>query len=71
RGYHLGALRTNVAKVRVATNWLLNAVAGDDFVRTGFQARKPAKLKDFEYTDAYMTAQQVQEYVEKTRPRAL
>ncbi|MDR3033807.1 MAG: NAD(P)/FAD-dependent oxidoreductase, partial [Kitasatospora sp.] len=44
RGYHLGALRTNVAKTRVATNWLLNAVAGDDFVRTGFQARKPAKL---------------------------
>ncbi|MFF0794097.1 NAD(P)/FAD-dependent oxidoreductase [Streptomyces spiralis] len=69
RGYHLGALRTNVAKVRVATNWMLNAVAGDDFVRTGFQARKPAKLKDFEYTDAYMTNEQVREYVERTRPR--
>ncbi|MFJ8351396.1 NAD(P)/FAD-dependent oxidoreductase [Streptomyces sp. NPDC094153] len=71
RGYHLGALRTNVAKTRVATNWLLNAVAGDDFVRTGFQARKPAKLKDFEYTDAYMTPEQVREHVEGARPRQM
>ncbi|MEV5084861.1 NAD(P)/FAD-dependent oxidoreductase [Streptomyces sp. NPDC056159] len=69
RGYHLGALRTNVAKTRVAINWLLNAVAGDDFVRTGFQARKPAKLKDFEYTDRYMTPEQVREHVEGARPR--
>ncbi|KOV95217.1 NADH dehydrogenase [Streptomyces sp. NRRL B-1140] len=59
RGYHWSALRTNVAKTRVMTNWLLNAVAGDDFVRTGFQARKAARLKDFEYTDAYLTPEQV------------
>ncbi|MDX6353959.1 MAG: hypothetical protein QOF98_862, partial [Streptomyces sp.] len=39
RGYHWSALRTNVAKTRVLTNWLLNAVAGDDFVRTGFLSR--------------------------------
>nr|WP_223190750.1 NAD(P)/FAD-dependent oxidoreductase [Streptomyces sp. TRM68416] len=63
RGYHWSALRTNVAKTRVLTNWLLNAVAGDDFVRTGFQARKPAKLKDFEYTDAYLSPEQLREYV--------
>ncbi|MEU7384588.1 MULTISPECIES: NAD(P)/FAD-dependent oxidoreductase [unclassified Streptomyces] len=71
RGYHLGALRTNVAKTRVATNWLLNAVAGDDFVRTGFQARKAAKLKDFEFTDSYMTPEQVREHVEGARPRRM
>ncbi|MBJ6637405.1 NAD(P)/FAD-dependent oxidoreductase [Streptomyces sp. DHE7-1] len=65
RGYHLGALRTNVAKTRVVTNWLLNAVAGDDFVRTGFQARKPARLKDFEYTDSYLTPEQVRARVEE------
>ncbi|MEV7980283.1 NAD(P)/FAD-dependent oxidoreductase [Streptomyces sp. NPDC086519] len=59
RGYHWSALRTNVAKTRVATNWLLNALAGDDFVRTGFQSRKPARLKDFEYTDTYLTPEQV------------
>jgi NADH:ubiquinone reductase (H+-translocating) len=64
RGYHWWALRTNVAKVRVATNWTLNAIAGDDFVRTGFQARKPARLKDFEFTDAYMTPDQVRAHVE-------
>ncbi|MFF6954327.1 NAD(P)/FAD-dependent oxidoreductase [Streptomyces iakyrus] len=64
RGYHWSALRTNVAKTRVMTNWLLNAVAGDDFVRTGFQARKAARLKDFEYTDAYLTPEQVRALVE-------
>ncbi len=52
-----------MAKARVAADWTLNAIAGDDFVRTGFQARKPAKLKDFEYTDAYLTPEQVREQV--------
>ncbi|MFD7631813.1 NAD(P)/FAD-dependent oxidoreductase [Streptomyces sp. NPDC059851] len=59
RGYHWAALRTNVAKTRVLTNWLLNAVAGDDFVRTGFQEWRPATLREFEQTDAYLTAEQV------------
>ncbi|MFF1533694.1 NAD(P)/FAD-dependent oxidoreductase [[Kitasatospora] papulosa] len=59
RGYHWAALRTNVAKTRVMTNWLLNAIAGDDFVRTGFQARKQATLRDFEYTDAYLTPEEI------------
>ncbi|MEV8565350.1 NAD(P)/FAD-dependent oxidoreductase [Streptomyces sp. NPDC051322] len=62
RGYHLGALRTNVAKTRVMTNWMINAIAGDDFVRTGFQAQRPATLRDFEYTDAYLTPEQVREH---------
>ncbi|SCE59590.1 NADH dehydrogenase [Streptomyces sp. DvalAA-43] len=62
RGYHWSALRTNVAKARVMTNWVLNAVAGDDFVRTGFQSRKPAKLRDFEYTGAYLTPAEVREH---------
>ncbi len=64
RGYHWSALRTNVAKTRVMTNWLLNSLAGDDFVRTGFQARKSARLKDFEFTDAYLTPEQVRARVE-------
>ncbi|MFE2266206.1 NAD(P)/FAD-dependent oxidoreductase [Streptomyces griseosporeus] len=69
RGYHWSALRTGVAKTRVLTNWTLNAIAGDDFVRTGFQARRPAKLKDFEYTDTYLTPEQVREQVEASAPR--
>ncbi|MGW1902487.1 NAD(P)/FAD-dependent oxidoreductase [Streptomyces hirsutus] len=65
RGYHWSALRTNVAKTRVMTNWLLNSIAGDDFVRTGFQARQPAKLGDFEYTNVYLTPEQVRAHVEE------
>ncbi|MFJ4093284.1 NAD(P)/FAD-dependent oxidoreductase [Kitasatospora sp. NPDC089913] len=64
RGYHLMAMRTNVAKFRVGANWLLNATAGDDFVRTGFLARQPARLRDFEYTDAYLTRDQVKEHTQ-------
>jgi NADH dehydrogenase len=62
RGYHWTALRTNVAKTRVLTNWVLNAVAGDDFVRTGFLAHTPATLRDFEYFDSYLTPEQVREH---------
>ncbi|WP_327365625.1 NAD(P)/FAD-dependent oxidoreductase [Streptomyces sp. NBC_01217] len=62
RGYHWSALRTNVAKARVMTNWMLNAIAGDDFVRTGFQARMPGTLRDFEHTDSYLTPAQVRQH---------
>ncbi|WP_409474259.1 NAD(P)/FAD-dependent oxidoreductase [Streptomyces sp. HC307] len=64
RGYHWSALRTNVAKTRVMTNWLLNAVAGDDFVRTGLTAHRSAKLKDFVYSDSYLTPEQVRAHIE-------
>ncbi|MEV4557756.1 NAD(P)/FAD-dependent oxidoreductase [Kitasatospora sp. NPDC049285] len=64
RGYHVMAMRTNAAKYRTAANWLLNATAGDDFVRTGFLARQPARLRDFEYTDAYLTRDQVREHAQ-------
>ncbi|MGW3727655.1 NAD(P)/FAD-dependent oxidoreductase [Streptomyces sp. F001] len=64
RGYHWSALRTNVAKTRVMTNWLLNAVAGDDFVRTGLTAHRSAKLKDFVYSDSYLTPEQVRAHLE-------
>ncbi|MFJ9694474.1 NAD(P)/FAD-dependent oxidoreductase [Kitasatospora sp. NPDC101183] len=64
RGYHLMAMRTNVAKFRVGANWTLNATAGDDFVRTGFLARQPARLRDFEYTDAYLTSDQVRSHAQ-------
>ncbi|MFJ4190688.1 NAD(P)/FAD-dependent oxidoreductase [Kitasatospora sp. NPDC089509] len=64
RGYHIMAMRTNAAKFRVGANWLLNATAGDDFVRTGFLARQPARLQDFEYTDAYLTKDQVRAHAQ-------
>lgn len=68
RGYHWSALRTNVAKTRVLTNWLLNAVAGDDFVRTGFLSRSPAKLRDFEFVHSYLTPEQLRAQVGEKGP---
>ncbi|WP_037568577.1 NAD(P)/FAD-dependent oxidoreductase [Phaeacidiphilus oryzae] len=62
RGYHLMAMRTLTARFRTAANWMLNATAGDDFVRIGFQYRRPASLRDFEYTDRYLSADQVKQY---------
>lgn len=70
RGYHLMAMRTNVAKFRVGCNWLINATAGDDFVRTGFLARQPARLSDFEYTGAYLTKDQVREHVQALQAKS-
>jgi NADH dehydrogenase len=59
RGYHLLALPTFVARARVATNWALHAVAGDDFVRTGFLARQPATIREMEHTRGYLTPDEV------------
>ncbi|MBT2490126.1 NAD(P)/FAD-dependent oxidoreductase [Streptomyces sp. ISL-96] len=67
RGYHLLALPTMTARTRVMTNWTLNAVAGDDFVRTDFQARRAGTLQDFENTSVYLTPEQVREH---SRPLA-
>ncbi|MEU6758339.1 NAD(P)/FAD-dependent oxidoreductase [Streptomyces sp. NPDC046685] len=69
RGYHWSALRTGVAKTRVLTNWLLNAAAGDDFVRIGYRSSKPPTLREFEYTDAYLTADQVRAHTAALRAR--
>jgi NADH dehydrogenase len=54
RGYHLLALRTAVAKTRVATNWALHALAGDDFVRTGFLAGRPSTMRALEPVTGYL-----------------
>jgi len=59
RGYHLFALRTGAARFRTTANWLLNSVAGDDFVRTGFLADKKGALRDFEHTDVYLSPEEV------------
>lgn len=67
RGYHLTAMRSAATRARAGANWLLNTAAGDDFIRTGFLTRSPARLRDFEYTDAYLTPTQVHEHVRSLR----
>lgn len=61
RGYHLSALRTGTARFRTAAQWMLNTATGYDFVRTGFQAGRPATLSDFERTGAYLSQERVRE----------
>ncbi|MFI9274576.1 NAD(P)/FAD-dependent oxidoreductase [Kitasatospora sp. NPDC052896] len=70
RGYHLMAMRTNVAKTRVGVNWLINAAAGDDFVRTGFLARQPARLSDLEHTGAYLSKEEIRQYTQSLRAQS-
>ncbi|WP_042414918.1 NAD(P)/FAD-dependent oxidoreductase [Streptacidiphilus anmyonensis] len=59
RGYHLLALPTLVARTRVLTNWLLHALAGDDFVRTGLLARQEHTVRALEHTEGYLSPQDV------------
>jgi NADH dehydrogenase len=66
RGYHLAALRTFPARFRVAAGWMLNSISGDDFVSTGFQARCPSRLSDFEMTGDYLSPEEI-----RARTRAL
>ncbi|GAA2084872.1 NAD(P)/FAD-dependent oxidoreductase [Streptomyces albiaxialis] len=64
RAYHLLALRTFTARFRTVANWGLNALTGDDFLRTGFLSRRPATLRDMEATDAYVTPERARELAE-------
>lgn len=63
RGYHMYAMRTGTARFRTLANWGLNATMGDDFLRTGFLARREATLDDFEHTGAYLDRDRIQELV--------
>ncbi|GAB2814096.1 NAD(P)/FAD-dependent oxidoreductase [Actinocorallia aurea] len=54
RGYHLLALPTAAARARVAANWALHAVAGDDFVRTGLLDGRPTTLHALEPDDGHL-----------------
>ncbi|MGW2935217.1 NAD(P)/FAD-dependent oxidoreductase [Streptomyces sp. NPDC001156] len=69
RGYHLAAQRTFPARLRTMTNWTLNALAGYDFVRTGFLAGRPTTLKDFERSDVYLTPDLIASHTSKSTTR--
>jgi len=58
RGYHLFALRAPMAMARVAANWALHGVWGDNAVRLGFLTSSSGRLAEFEHTDDYLTPDQ-------------
>ncbi|MEV0908003.1 NAD(P)/FAD-dependent oxidoreductase [Streptomyces hokutonensis] len=59
RGYHLLAPPAFVARTRVVVERALKAVAGDDFVRTGFLARRPTPIRDREVAGGWLTPDEV------------
>lgn len=59
RGYHLMALRTLVARARVAFDWTAHGLGGDDFLRIGDGDFGPRTIEEFEHTDHYLPAEDV------------
>jgi len=54
RGYHLWALGAPAAMARVATNWAVRTVQGENTVRLGFLTGSSGRLAEFEHTDDYL-----------------
>ncbi|RDI45274.1 NAD(P)/FAD-dependent oxidoreductase [Nocardia mexicana] len=59
RGYHLMALRTIVARARVAFDWAIHGITGDDFLRIGYGDHDTHTIGGFEQTDCYLPAEEV------------
>lgn len=55
RAYHLWALRAPDAVRRVAANWALHAIGGENSVRLGFLTDTSGRLAEFEHTDDYLS----------------
>ncbi|WP_083913515.1 NAD(P)/FAD-dependent oxidoreductase [Nocardia concava] len=60
RGYHLGALRTVVARARVAFDWAVHGLSGDDFLRIGYGDYATHTIGGFEQTGCYLTSDEVE-----------
>ncbi|NKY45822.1 NAD(P)/FAD-dependent oxidoreductase [Nocardia cerradoensis] len=59
RGYHLMALRTLVARARVAFDWTVHGLSGDDFLRIGYGDYTTHTIGGFEQTGCYLPAEEV------------
>ncbi|MFD7841808.1 NAD(P)/FAD-dependent oxidoreductase [Nocardia sp. NPDC059764] len=65
RGYHLMALRTIVARARVAFDWAVHGLAGDDFLRIGYADHKVHTIGGFEQSGCYLPANEVPRVVKE------
>ncbi|MFJ4654953.1 NAD(P)/FAD-dependent oxidoreductase [Nocardia sp. NPDC088792] len=59
RGYHLMALRTFVARARVAFDWTVHGLSGDDFLRIGYGDYGTHTIGGFEQTGCYLAVDEV------------
>ena len=65
RGYHLMALRTLVARARVAFDWTVHGLSGDDFLRIGYGDYDTHTIGGFEQTNSYLPAEEVPHALEQ------
>ncbi|MGV9833485.1 NAD(P)/FAD-dependent oxidoreductase [Nocardia niigatensis] len=59
RSYHLMALRTVVARARVAFDWTVHGLSGDDFLRIGYGDYRTHTIGGFEQSGCYLQADEV------------
>lgn len=59
RSYHLMALRTVVARARVAFDWTVHGLSGDDFLRIGYGDYQTHTIGGFEQSGCYLQADEV------------
>lgn len=59
RGYHLMALRTGVARARVAFDWTVHGLSGDDFLRIGYGDYDAHTIGGFEQSGCYLPTDEV------------
>lgn len=64
RSYHLMALRTLVARARVAFDWTAHGLGGDDFLRIGYGDFNARTIDEFEQTGCYLPAEEVPKVLE-------
>jgi NADH dehydrogenase len=63
RAYHLYSLPSGPARMRVAANWLIQALLGCDVSRLGFLNRSVETLVDVEEYSRYLKPEQAKERV--------
>ena len=59
------ALRTLVARARVAFDWTVHGLSGDDFLRIGYGDYDTHTIGGFEQTNSYLPAEEVPHALEQ------
>jgi NADH dehydrogenase len=64
RGYHVMAMPSVRARLRVVANWISHGVAGDDLMRVDVGGPRPRTIAGYEFTDLYPDPEHVAGIIE-------